>query len=362
MSEINDKKNYKYIPSGSTQIEHRVAPKSIVPPSEQDPIWSNTDNELQDQVKKDNAALADAIRQKNQIDKEDFPDEMLVKFSYESKSATLITGTFNLINHILAQKDEEIKTVIFLDRSARLASYVFRKLWSALSKHGLIPANIKRPEIKFLNVGLNEPLKQKYPRANRLAKKIFGEELRDQKGVLIVDEVIHHGSSAMRTQEFLQKEYGINAPAISQLDGESGWYEQHSVKGIKDPNLNEATYLFMENIPEDVFTFLQENINEQKPTEYIEKLLNDCRSPDLSGYLQMYRDIYDPFFLLLLRNTLINLPEGVELADVLRYFHTAGGYLGLPPDDNARAESSRYRHYLSMMIDKIIDHISRSNS
>lgn len=148
----------------------------------------------------------------------------------------LVEGTLNLINLIITRFQEDpIDTLVFLDKSARPAQYLFRMLWSELKRTNKIPSNQKMPAIRFINIG---PLTHRFLTKTDEIEKFLKTKYRstdfEQRRVLVVDEKTHSGGSVRRTMRLLNSVFEAEAGGISMLRTYPSWYLYHSHKGVVD--------------------------------------------------------------------------------------------------------------------------------
>jgi len=110
----------------------------------------------------------------------------------------VISGTLRLINLILTSVGtaDEVTTVVGLDKSERNGVVCFVYLWDALKEKGVIPPQLQRPLIRFLNIGYDSPTKQTDSFAIQLLKEKVALHYPHQRGVLIVDDLIDSGATA----------------------------------------------------------------------------------------------------------------------------------------------------------------------
>lgn len=114
---------------------------------------------------------------------------------------------------------EDIDTLVFLDKSARPISWLFRELWKVEQP------DKKSPDIKFVNFGIGHPAHDKVYREERVdldreieavkpeLQKWFKDQFA-QKQVLIVDEVSKSGRSLLLAKEVIERVF----PEVSQVE------------------------------------------------------------------------------------------------------------------------------------------------
>jgi len=150
--------------------------------------------------------------------------------------SNLVEGTLNLINLIITRSQEEpIDTLVFLDRSARPAQYLFRVLWDELKKTNKIPANQKRPAIRFINIGsVTRHSLTKPSEVEQFMQNTYRASDLHNRRVLVVDERTHSGGSVRRTMRLLNSVFEAQADGVSMFQTYPSWYLYHSHKGVVD--------------------------------------------------------------------------------------------------------------------------------
>jgi hypothetical protein len=221
-----EKDGYEHIVNYSAEISIEKSNEPLIAPRRDDPIWKDIDEKLE-------VFLQEKIAQNSSYD----------RIRFNENSLNIITGATNLINFILTNQDHNpIKTLVFLDKSARLAAHVFRVLWSTLEKQGKLPSEAKMPRIKFINVGLGENHKHEAPRSLDLAAEVFPKRDIEGEGVLIIDEIVDSGGSLRRAMKSLEDKYSAKPQGMANFISLPGWYFRSRSKGVEDPNLPKIIY------------------------------------------------------------------------------------------------------------------------
>lgn len=182
-------------------------------------------------LKSDTEQLFKTVAQKN-------PD--LLDFDFDENIKSLVCGSFNLINNLINRApDEQIDTLIFLDKSARNAAYLFQHGWdvaaSILEKKGKEHLLPQKPNIRFINVGLFEDEKHCDSFCEKMLASIYREE--DFYGrVMIVDEIVASGGSIRRAAQSLSRAGYLpsHIEGIANYDSLPSWYSRGNIKGIHD--------------------------------------------------------------------------------------------------------------------------------
>lgn len=76
---------------------------------------------------------------------ESTPTQESVEWKFLQNPAERVMIEFGIIELIQKIKDDQVDALVFLDKSARPLSWIFRKSWE------LIYPDAKPPEIKFVN-------------------------------------------------------------------------------------------------------------------------------------------------------------------------------------------------------------------
>jgi hypothetical protein len=123
--------------------------------------WAEIDNNLQEEARKmDKRNVLEKVFTVllSKLDKDNPPQQPL---EWKESSKKLVEGSINLINALVtkAQEGKPVSTLLFLDKSARLAAYLFRKIWQELELNGKLPKGVLIPKIRFINVGKDQNVK-----------------------------------------------------------------------------------------------------------------------------------------------------------------------------------------------------------
>lgn len=329
---------YKYIATHHGETERINCKNPLSLPSKHSNIW----DEIRQQVK------------------DYFLHEKGEDIFFNENEFNLISGTVNLINHIIENNQTEpIKTLIFLDKTARLGAHIFRVLWSILEKQGKIPSGISMPTIKYVNIGRFEDHKHGDNRALGLAKQVFPKDALKGNGVLVVDEFISSGGSVRRAMKTFNDIYGSNAHGIANFIDLPSWYGANDRKGVEDPNLSKDVYTYLEQIDKDVFDFLFTMIKNQKNEDFITQFFFDAEEMNFEDFVTKYStDTISTDLLKKIYLVLQTIPFGITEKSIIRYFRSFGGFLALRPDREWIATSREYRGYLIKMVELASKHIS----
>lgn len=137
------------------------------------------------------------------------------KFLQNPAERTMIE--FGIIELIQKAKDEQFDTLVFLDKSARPLSWIFRKSWE------LIYPDQKSPEIKFINPPkeMMESPQTTTEQEQQLKTKeefedVFGEHLHGK--ILLVDEKSSSGGSYHAVRELIQQISQYRDVELEQFD------------------------------------------------------------------------------------------------------------------------------------------------
>lgn len=336
-----DKDGYEYIPGYKEKMLLRKETRPLFVPDEESNVWAEIENQ---------------VIEFSQENESQFPDHERVVF-YEN-IFNLISGTINLINFVLLSCDSKkpIETIVFLDKSARLAAHIFRVLWSTLKNQDKIPDEVNIPAIKFVNVGLHEDYKHNKKRPLDLLIKALPNANFNKKNVLVTDEVVDSGGSLRRAMKLFGDNYRSEVQGIANFNLIPGWYYDDDVKGTKDAEIREITYQYLEELPQDIFD-----------------LLNDIFKRDLSGanLLGFLKDIYSTHFqefiskysryanveVLSKTHECFRSNSSSTPNSIVEYFKSFGGFLTLRPSSLNLKQSMRYRQYLTEMVRKASSHI-----
>lgn len=169
----------------------------------------------------------------------------------ENESAYLVNGTFRLMEKVVNSSIEgdPFTSVIFLDKSARPGSYLYRKMADLLTDKGFIPKDLVLPEVKFMDVG-------KTKEGNKVKSLVTAEFMRESlkpeflgNHILIVDEFKDTGATlANGVEEFkdIYREYipDLRVDSIYHFNVDQVapfWYRDSSTKSLVSDALSIAT-------------------------------------------------------------------------------------------------------------------------
>ncbi len=345
MSERPGQLGYKYI----TEKRHETsmhAPEHVtfLKTKESDEFFSNFKDFLRSEV-------TEELRSANEYSM--FPKI----FETIEDAEMMMRGTFNLVNTVIdrSTKGEDVKTLVFLDKSARNAGYLFNTIWRGLENDGEITKDIKKPSIKFLNVGRYEDTdKYKNEFSLNLLKEAFNKEDFEYGNVLIVDEIIAQGRVSRRAMSLLNNVFEISTHAISQFDEVPAWYDSTELSGVSEPwlvpkrlnDLDIATGRQLVDLVErlgpknftDFYISLYPIKVEINFTTYT--LEGNSYSPESLGATQ--EDVE------LLHKVKELCPEVYWAEDILTFINSAGGFF-VEPNKGNNEKFIRYRQVLRMV-------------
>lgn len=249
---------------------------------------------------------------------------------FSENLSNIVPGVVNLINRVLLSYDsnsdadsepKSIKTLLFLDRSARPASFLFRVVWDELKKQGKIAADVEKPRIRFINAGLGESSKHNSTRSLTLLREAFSEREMNDGSVLAVDEFVSSGGSVRRASKTIYDLYGITVPAVANFSSLPRWYSQPKhVKGVEDQLFSEEFVDAIDHLPENRYETLRQKAKEMD------------RSPEsLADFRKS-----------LPRSIKKEMPKKETSEYVLKFFRTRGGLLSSPAISN----KEHYRLFL----------------
>jgi len=256
---------------------------------------------------------------------------------YEIKN--IIAGGLNLINYVIQEKQlgNEINTLVFLDKSARNGSLVFKTLWRELSKiQPEILGDHKMPKIRHLNVGHETTTADMMRESTKalILETIHADDYRSR--FLLVDDIVASGNTMRKAQNVVGTIIGSEALGFSMFSETPTWYQHgEATKGVREGNSDPY---------DQIATALS-------PTEAV-NLLNILKSIGSSKFLEIYDNLkivkgvigsadLDTITRLKQR---IDMDSGEYLADFLV---SAGGFFALPlQNENSRKLSVLYRNLL----------------
>ena len=342
---------YAYAENSLAEMIEIVCDGPLTLPHKRSSIWKELEHEVDSFI---------------EIINEDVPQDETFIFEnshYNSSVESSMSGTVNLINFIIrSQSTKPIKTLLFLDRSARLGAHIFRVLWSTLERQGKLPPNIVMPAIKFINVGRGEDYKHTAHRSLDLAKKIFPDTIKDGE-VVVVDDKISSGDSLRRAMKYLEDCYGVRPQGIAHFGFTPGWFsnDYNRFKGVADPNLPKRIYDLLEAVERDVFDCILAIMSLDLSNESKVELLIEPTRIKLKQYVkknQNWNDIIEYEDLLFrVDRVLQSLLEEMTPIMIVNFFRSFGGFLALRPDKTSIRMSFRYRKCLTKMVELSSQHI-----
>jgi pyrimidine operon attenuation protein/uracil phosphoribosyltransferase len=332
----------------------------------------------------------------------------MIETSNPEQIHSLINGTLNLINEVITRQnnDEPVETLVFLDKSARNGYYLFNEMWGAFAKSGEISTDIKKPKIRFLDIGrFNDDKFTNEQSLSLLKEKIKEEDYANEKGILIIDEYFETGKSAKKALGTIKELFGHNSDAMSQFDIPPSWHAERKsgILGVDDTEIDENEYpqrgveldkrflgIDLDNFErlKDVYKRMGNKIMFQDLLVHVVRSERSGTSVDpdkihntygLSEYsteemeaLKVFANKFEQFKEEELKNRAIFDGEVLSYAlDALKfneiYRETAGGYISLPmlskvgvfkdswERDKRKHHNFRlYRKFLSTMVDEYI--------
>lgn len=282
------------------------------------------------------------------------------------KLPSLLTDTVSLVNLVLEQSEKEkpVDVLLFLDKSARNEAYFFRLFWSELAKRGEISEDIKRPEIRFVNIGQETPKKMESKSGLALLKAITLGEFNDKK-VIILDEFVNTGGSLMTAGNVIKDVFGIDALKAGIFNVCPYWYDgSPAVLGVMDLFVPEDLKKILDEVePDDALKLLKyfEKISENEfeeiilstDIERIKEGVIDYNSTKLSSESNLKQKEILEMFNILISNNLFFAGQGKSSTYIWEYIMSAGGYLSLSfKDEDLTREHARHRLVLKMIVDK----------
>jgi hypothetical protein len=140
---------------------------------------------------------------------------------------------FNLIHNRVTDKND-INTMLFLDKSARLAEYTFGVFWREMEKQRFardieLP---NKPAIRFIN-----PEAEGLRTVAMMQFGLWKKKIRDRDftgNILIVDEYVNSGSTVFRAIKTLRRLDPVpkQIEAIQMFWGCPRWYKYSDIKGV----------------------------------------------------------------------------------------------------------------------------------
>jgi hypothetical protein len=108
--------------------------------------WAQLNGEMQSLAKKREKEWLEKEKLKNPSFKPQ-GDTDPGEFAFERENSLLVRGTLNLINTVIEANNngQPIEVLVFLDKSARLAQYLFQILWEKLVTRNTKYLAIQKP-------------------------------------------------------------------------------------------------------------------------------------------------------------------------------------------------------------------------
>ncbi|NMB70373.1 hypothetical protein GYA27_04205 [candidate division WWE3 bacterium] len=284
----------------------------------------------------------------------------------------MMEGTTNLINTIIEKEKAgtPVKTMVFLDKSARTGAYIFNTLWNELELVGDL-SSTQKPEIRFMNIGRTDIEKHGAKASLALLKDRFRDSQFPDGGVLIVDEYVESGGSIRRALKTIEDEFEIKPDAVAQFKGLPKWYGDATLglTGITDNELiHENDRFFDEKFErlrqlesEDALA-LKEVVNKHagdfqnfyRTTFYLKYIDGEKREQltpakfydmGIDNVTDKDIDIIDK---IIEKCGSLNMGDGDTIEE---FIQSAGGFLARPlKEDWQRDNNARYRHLLKSII------------
>ena len=185
-----------------------------------------------------------------------------------------VSQVLQVINKVLLSvgTEEQINTIVFLDKSGRIVAHLFKSMWNDLVNMGLINRSDKCPKIRFLNDGYDNWQKRK--RISSMHVIDYIKRIAGRSSVLIVDEVISSGTTIRSALDNFEIA-GVNIlGGMSAYHFTPQWYgENDGVKGVDDVPIQEETYDAFEKLSEREFIFFKDIINRLRESNLFEEII-----------------------------------------------------------------------------------------
>lgn len=278
-------------------------------------------------------------------------NERLAKEKIYEDGYNLMAGCINLINHIedAANSDTPIETLLFLDRSGRLAAYILRITYEQIAEtydeEGRTIAS-HMPKIRFINVGSEDWAKHSDRVAHARLSHMYHPVDLAEGSVLIVDEYILSGASVRNTGRVLRDcGFADEAPAISMFRQCPEWYGDNKVKGVAEVGF---INIYTRSAIEELANRLPEHID--RATEIIRHY--------------GWRNVLDRIKIGLITNPAIpeedvtfveHLVVGNPIEQVVQYLASNGGLLSLSPTPEMISKGHLYREKLHDLVKMAFD-------
>lgn len=294
-----------------------------------------------------------------QMKKYEFQQHIQIQSEYRHYTedwGNIAEGSLHFINFLLEREQEgkPVSGIFFLDKSARPASYLLRKLWGELQKSGLVQHEL--PPIHFMNIGKGDEHKHKRAHTNSLVARAFGDSLQD--GLVVVDEYISSGASARHALRTLESLYNVEAVALAQYRELVDWYGWKKITGVDDAPLSEELYAAMERLSEEEFEALREFYEEYKkePKEF-ERVYFKTGNVGFGFFGIRQERLVSEVAEAAIRKL---KDKRVLSSKLFQYFHTYGGFLS-QGDGTKNSEFQTHRKLLAHFAKILAPHISRKS-
>lgn len=291
-------------------------------------------------------------------------------FDTTSKTLSIFNGSVNLVNEVFEQnkKGNDIRALLFLDKSARNGAYIFRLFWKELKDRGEIPTDMTFPEIRFINIGRDEGEKLRSRSARALLKETFNEFNVDRK-VIVVDEFADTGNSLKRAMEFVRSLYGVETKGFQLYSMCPYWYGHTPVfLGVRDLSLSSDLRKGFNDLDSEtaakLFGFFKK-INRDDFIDFISKFYNGV----FGGYLEIpsvkgglnHGEVVDLCQILFSKNL---LPDRTNLEidndNIWDYITSVAGYLSIPlRDKELIRQHCQCRQMFDVLVKKYMEKIDK---
>lgn len=274
-------------------------------------------------------------------------------FGTTSKTLSIFNGSVNLVNEVLEQnkKGNDIRALLFLDKSARNGAYLFRLFWKELKDRGEVPSKMELPEIRFINIGRDEGEKLRSRSARALLKETFNE-INVGRKVIVVDEFADTGNSLKRAMELVRSLYEVETKGFQMFNMCPHWYGRHCmVLGVRDLNLDKNLRKKFNDLSPEISL---------KLLGYFKKITRDNFIQLVSGSGKGGLDTFETADLwqILSDKQLIPDKTGLEIEsdNIWDYITSAAGYLSIPLGDHKLVGQHReYRQIFDVLVKKYME-------
>jgi hypothetical protein len=268
----------------------------------------------------------------------------------------IVNGTGVLISRVVNRKrsNDPVNTLVFLDKSARPAKYVFDCMWRKLeSMPEFKKLEVVKPKIRFLNTGNEDSNKHMHAQAIATLGKIFDQDSLSGN-VLVVDEYVSSGGTAKSAiSTILKAGYKPRkVEAVQQFARCPSWYSQDDTKGVGEVGRisDKLRYEVGSKIDPELSSDLQtlvKQIGYKKAYEYITSDSDVYEQVDMQNLLR--KDIA----LSRLKRDLINFfgRYKVPRGEVVSFYASNGGFTVIPPSEANFKKSLKLKQYLAKIVD-----------